>query len=120
MNISKLQTIGLLNKKWHIYGFYISTCFLVKQCSVYLHFIGNAAPGAPGGGASPSVVGAGAATPQTLAKALTLVPPGLTPIAVFPPYNTPRTIPAVSVTFSEDPNIRYTLSQSETGNFCLI
>ena len=75
--------------------------------SVYLHFIGSAAPGAPGGGASPSVVGAGAAAPQTLATALTLVPLGLTPIAVFPPYNTPRRIPAVSVIFSEDPNIRY-------------
>ena len=72
-----------------------------------MRFIGNPVPGAPGGGALPSVVGAGAATPQTLAIAQTLVPPGLTPIAVFPPYNTPRTIPAVSVIFSEDPNIRY-------------
>ena len=77
--------------------------------NVYLHFIGNPAPGTLGGGASPSVVGAGAATPQTLATALTLVPPGLNPIAVFPPYNTPRTIPAVSVIFSEDPNIRYSV-----------
>merc|ERR1711971_1526352 len=67
---------------------------------------GNPVPGAPRGGALPSVVGAGAATPQTLAIALTLVPPGLTPIAVFPPYNTPRTIPAVSVIFSEELNIR--------------
>ena len=88
-----------------------------------MRFIGNPVPGAPGGGALPSVVGAGAATPQTLAIAQALVPPGLTPIAVFPPYNTPRTIPAVSVIFSEELNIRYelhNLSQSETGNFCLI
>ena len=77
---------------------------------VSLHFIGNPAPGTLGGGASPAVVGPGAATPQTLATAQTLVPPGLTPIAVFPPYNTPRTIPAVSVIFSEDPNIRYCLT----------
>ena len=84
------------------------------------YFTGNAQPGTPGGGASPSVAGAGAAMPQTLAIALTLVPLGLTPVAVFPPYNTPRTTPAVSVIFSEDPNIRYTLSQSEIGNVCLI
>ena len=67
---------------------------------------GNAAPGAAGGGASPSAVGALAPSTQTLATALSLVPPGLTAIAVFPPYNTPRTIPAISVIFSEDPNIR--------------
>ena len=77
--------------------------------SVYPHFIGNPAPGTLGGGASPAVVGAGAATPQTLATAQTLVPPGLTPIAVFPPYNIPRTIPAVTVIFAEDPNIRFVL-----------
>ena len=67
---------------------------------------GNAAPGAVGGGAPPSAVGALAPSSQTLATALSLVPPGLTAIAVFPPYNTPRTIPAISVIFSEDPNIR--------------
>ena len=59
-----------------------------------------------GGGASPSAVGVLAPSTQTLATALSLVPLGLTPIAVFPPYDTPRTIPAVSVIFSEDPNIR--------------
>lgn len=64
------------------------------------------APGAEGGGAPPTAVGALAPSTQTLATALSLVPPGLTAIAVFPPYNTPRTIPAVSVIFSEDPNIR--------------
>ena len=89
-----------------------------------MHFIGNPAPGTLGGGASPAVVGAGAATPQTLATAQTLVPPGLTPIAAFPPYNTPRTIPAVSVIFSEDPNIRFVLlilcsRESKNSNFFL-
>ena len=69
--------------------------------------LGNASPGSGGGGATPSAVGAGAANPSILATALTLVPLGLTPIAVFPPYNTPRQIPAISVIFSEDPNIRY-------------
>jgi len=34
-----------------------------------------------------------------------LVPFGLQPIAVFPPYSSSRTIPAVSVIFAEDPNI---------------
>merc|ERR1712008_387145 len=67
---------------------------------------GNAPPGSAGGGATPSAVGAGAANPSILATALTLVPLGLTPIAVFPPYNTPRQIPAISVIFSEDPDIR--------------
>ena len=70
------------------------------------YITGNAAPGAVGGGALPSVVGDFAPSSQTLATALSLVPPGLTAIAVFPPYNTPRTIPAISVIFSEDPNIR--------------
>ena len=46
---------------------------------------------------------------MTLAMAIALVPVGLTPIAVFPPYTKPRTVPAVSVIFAEDPNIRYDL-----------
>ena len=76
-------------------------------CLIFrLYFEGNAAPGAPGGGAPPSAVGAIGPSTQTLATALSLVPPGLTAIAVFPPYNTPRRIPAVSVIFSEDPNLR--------------
>ena len=69
--------------------------------------LGNSSPGSGGGGAIPSAVGAGAANPSILATALTLLPLGLTPIAVFPPYNTPRQIPAISVIFSEDPDIRY-------------
>ena len=69
--------------------------------------LGNSSPGSSGGGATPSAVGAGAANPSILATALTLVPLSLTPIAVFPPYNTPRQIPAISVIFSEDPDTRY-------------
>ena len=46
------------------------------------------------------------ANPMTLAMATALVPPGLPSIAVFPPYTTPRTVPAISVIFAENPNIR--------------
>ena len=76
-------------------------------------FLGNIPPGAPGGGAPPTaILGGGAiASPQTLIAALALVPAGLTAIAVFPPYETPRTVPAVSVIFAENPNIRYGLDQ---------
>jgi len=41
----------------------------------------------------------------TVAAGLLLVPFGLVPVAVFPPYEKPRTIPSVSVIFAEDPNI---------------
>ena len=85
--------------------------------------LGNSSPGSGGGGATPSAVGAGAANPSILATALTLVPLGLTPIAVFPPYNTPRQIPAISVIFSEDPDIRYKLllrHQRKTNNVSLL
>ena len=80
--------------------------FKINANSKHL-FLGNSSPGSGGGGATPSAVGAGAANPSILATALTLVPLGLTPIAIFPPYNTPRQIPAISVIFSEDPDIRY-------------
>ena len=71
-------------------------------------FLGNTPPGSVGGGAPPTaILGGGViASPQTLISALGLVPVGLTAIAVFPPYNTPRTVPAVSVIFAENPNIR--------------
>ena len=52
-------------------------------------------------------MGVGSVTsPQTLITALALVPTGLAAVAVFPPYATPRTVPAVSVIFAENPNIR--------------
>ena len=70
---------------------------------------GNPPPGTPGGGAPPSAVaGTGVvqvASAQTLSTALALVPLGLTAVAVFPPYNRPRTIPAISVIFAEDPGM---------------
>ena len=53
-------------------------------------------PGVIGGGALPSV-----ASP-TLAASLALLPLGLAAVAVFPPFATPRTFPAVAVIFSED------------------
>ena len=56
---------------------------------------GNPEPGTPGGGGPPN----------TLLEAVALVPLGLNAIAVFPPYNTPRTIPAISVIFAENPAI---------------
>jgi hypothetical protein len=52
------------------------------------------------GGLSPAFVGGAIA-----AAALLLVPLNLVPIAVFPPYISGRTLPAVSVIFAEDPNI---------------
>ena len=54
---------------------------------------GNPAPGSPGGGGQPS------------GSALNLVPNGLVAVATFPPYATPRTLPAESVIFSEVPQI---------------
>ena len=65
---------------------------------------GNIPPGSPGGGAPPTA--GGGASPQTLKTAIYLVPAGLLPIAVFPPYIKPRTVPGVSVIFAENPNIR--------------
>ena len=56
---------------------------------------GNPQPGTPGGGG----------TPNTLPQAVALVPLGLNAIAVFPPYNTPRLVPAISVIFAENPAI---------------
>ena len=60
---------------------------------------GNVSPGTPGGGAPPSVN-----TPNGIA-ALALVPLGTLPVAIFPPYATPRTKDAVSVIFAENPEI---------------
>ena len=54
-------------------------------------------PDSPFGGASP-----GNADPNDLSVALSLLPPGTTAVAVFPPYATPRTLPAICVIYSED------------------
>ena len=69
------------------------------------NFQGQPQPGAPGGGASPFAAPtlATGITPQQFALAISLVPIGLTPVAVFPPFETPRTIEAVAVIFSEEP-----------------
>ena len=69
-----------------------------------LVILGNIPPGSPGGGAPPTA--GGGASPQTLKVAIDLVPAGLPPIAVFPPYIKPRTVPGVSVIFAENPNVR--------------
>ena len=69
-----------------------------------LVILGNIPPGSPGGGAPPTA--GGGASLQTLKVAIDLVPAGLPPIAVFPPYIKPRTVPGVSVIFAENPNIR--------------
>ena len=61
--------------------------------------------GVPPGSPCPGIIGGGA-PPETNPLAVSLVPPGLFAIAVFPPYATPRTIPAISVIFAENPAIR--------------
>ena len=56
---------------------------------------GNPQPGTPRGGAKP--VG----NTRDAQEALALIPRGTVPVAVFPPFATPRTVPAVSVIFLE-------------------
>ena len=41
-----------------------------------------------------------------LAESLALVPLGLTPVAIFPPFAQERTVPAVAVIFSENPTLK--------------
>ncbi len=59
---------------------------------------GNPAPGAVGGLGAGLPAGAPAAV-------LALVPAGLVAVSVFPPYATPRTVPADSVIFLENPDV---------------
>ena len=54
-------------------------------------------PGTKGGGSLPSV----AKESEDGAKALALVPQGLHPVAVFPPYQSTRTLPAITVIWLE-------------------
>ena len=82
----------------------IFVLWLLKKLKTYWLFLGNIPPGIPGGGAPPTA--GGGASPQTLKTAIDLVPAGLPPIAVFPPYIKPRTVPGVSVIFAENPNVR--------------
>ena len=58
---------------------------------------GNPQPGTPGGGAKP--VGTSIQAQQALA----LAPPGTIPVSIFPPYASPRTVPAISVIFLQTP-----------------
>ena len=59
----------------------------------------NPSPGSPGGGAPP------VANSAQAAAALSLAPLGTVPVAVFPPYATPRTLPSISVIFAENPTV---------------
>ena len=54
-------------------------------------------PGNLGGGSPP------VPNNPTSIQALSLIPPGLVPVAIFPVWLTPRTFPAVAVIFSENP-----------------
>ena len=54
-------------------------------------------PGSLGGGSPP------VPNNPTSAQALSLTPPGLIPVAIFPVWLTTRTFPAVAVIFSENP-----------------
>ena len=64
----------------------------------------------PAGAAIPGLLAGGialAAAPSYVAGvALTLTPDGLTPLAAFPPFEKPRTMEAVAVTFLEDDQIQ--------------
>ena len=64
----------------------------------------------PAGAAIPGLLAGGialATAPSYVAGvALTLTPDGLTPIAAFPPFEKPRTVEAVAVTFMEDDQIQ--------------
>ena len=55
-----------------------------------------------------SILGGGAPPVPTTPQATTaigLALPGTVPVAIFPPYATPRTLPAISVIFAENPAI---------------
>ena len=93
---------------WNVYrrSRFIKT---VLFWSIQFYYSGNPPPGTIGGGATPLGFAAGGivVSPEILATALALVPPGLIAVAVFPPYDPPfRRIDAISVIFAENPNIR--------------
>lgn len=70
------------------------------------NILGSATPGSGGGGGGGGGGGfSPAAASGASVAALALVPAGLVAIAVFPPYESPRTKPAVSVIFAEDPEV---------------
>ena len=51
-----------------------------------------------------------------LAESLALVPSGLTPVAIFPPFAQQRTVPAVAVIFSETPTLKNSRQKRWTSN----
>merc|ERR1711981_323285 len=70
----------------------------------------NGAPGvgSAGGGGLPTDAGI-----ATLALSLALVPLALSAVAVFPPFATPRTVPAIAVIFSEGRDMTGTIRKRD-------
>merc|ERR1719225_797836 len=64
-------------------------------------------PGTTGGG-SPTDISI-----PTLGASLALVPAGATAVAVFPPFETARTVPAIGVIFSEARNMVQTVRRKD-------
>ena len=60
-------------------------------------------PGSPGGGGLPLQT----TSDPNVANALTLVPRNLSAVAIFPPFETARTLPTVGVIFSEPGSVNY-------------
>ena len=60
-------------------------------------------PGSPGGGGLPLPT----TSDPNVANALTLVPRNLSAVAIFPPFETVRTLPTVGAIFSEPGSVNY-------------
>ena len=73
---------------------------------------GSPTPDSPGGGGNPNI-----ATNPAAAAAVALVPAGLTAVAVFPPFVTPRTLPAIAVIFSEEPTRHKRATHSSKNSY---
>jgi len=73
--------------------------------------------GSPGGSTAAGTAGGGGLPTNgniaSLALSLALVPLGLAAVAVFPPFATPRTVPAVAVIFSEGRDMRGTIRKRD-------
>ena len=67
--------------------------------------MGSIPVGAIGGGGLPTVASA------TLALSLALLPNGLQPVAVFPPFERPRTMDAVGLIFTEETDMSEAVDQ---------
>ena len=67
--------------------------------------MGSIPVGAIGGGGLPTVATA------TLALSLALLPNGLQPVAVFPPFERPRTMDAVGLIFTEETDMSDAVDQ---------